>query len=432
MQKSIIGRFLKKTEHVLRELQPHFRPKAAESDERKLSKEFYSILIVHTLFLTFTRLPGVFINTMIIGEGDGFIDVILYNGTFYIACALCMVLSAKFISALGARLTAIIGIAMYAALYLTIFALGERAKEFGALIGLINGLADGFYWISHMQLFGFATSLENRDKGLALIQLFSSVVNLLVPLAGSLVISSVGGLRGYLAVFALALALAFFTCLRAAKLPYVASQNGKTDYPLVLRDLKNSLPLRNALCGQCVKGMREGAFLFILSIILFQLVQSELLIGLNTFLSGRCAIISFAIMSRKVRPDNRMRLVLFSVIILCASDAIGIAWATPVGILVYGAMNACFSGPVENTCYTVYLDAVMSGESTREHLPEFIAVNEIILVAGRIIGLGVILGVWRFLGQSVRWQLFSLLILSLSQFIAVYYSKKAADSLREA
>ena len=41
--------------------------------------------------------------------------------------------------------------------------------------------------------------------------------------------------------------------------------------------------------------MREGAFTFILSIVLYQMVKNELLVGFNTFLSAAAAIASYVI-----------------------------------------------------------------------------------------------------------------------------------------
>jgi Na+/melibiose symporter-like transporter len=405
-----------------------------EGRERPLSPEFRVVLTVHTLFLTFTRLPGVFINTMLVGQDEGLGAVFLYNGAFYIFCALFMILTAKALCWLGPRRTAILGIAVYFVLYFTIFMLGEGAARFSVLIGLLNGLADGFYWIAYLQLFTGTTNLQNRDKGLALIQLFGAAVSLLVPLAGSLIIQTVGGLRGYLAVFAVAFGLALFTCLYTVKLPVPKDAAPTTNYRAALGFLRRKT-LRAALAGQWAKGIREGTFLFILSVVLYQLVRSELLVGVGTFLSGGAAIGAFALMSRVARPQNRVRLMLWATVALTFTALAGFVWVTPQMVLAYSVLNAFFCGYVENTGFCVFLDCVAADPAVKERTPEMIALNEVVLVAGRITGMLVVAAVLRLaallrlLGDSVRWELFGLLLLTLSQFAAVYFTGKAAKNL---
>jgi MFS family permease len=393
-------------------------------DGRKLSGDFHPVLIVHTLFLTFTRLPAVFINTMMVGQSGGLDAVLLYNGAFYLFGAVFMALAAKVLCRLGSRLTAIMGIAVYFVLYFTIFMLGEAAARYSVLIGVINGLADGFYWIAYLQLFSSTTDLDNRDKAMAVIQLLGAAVNLLMPLTGSLVIQAVGGLKGYMTVFAIAFLLALFTCLYTVKLPKLRQNSPKTNYAAAIGFLRRHR-IRSALAGQFVKGMREGTFLFILSVVIYQLVRSEVLVGVSTFLSGGASIIAYGVMSRLLNPTNRMRYMLYAVIALTVTAFAGFLWVTPQMILVYCVINALFCGFLENTSFTIFLDSTTGDKDASQHMPEMLAINEIVLVAGRICGMLIILAVLRFLGESVRWELFSLLLLTLTQFAVLVFSGRA-------
>lgn len=60
----------------------------------------------------------------------------------------------------------------------------------------------------------------------------------------------------------------------------------KVDYPRTLRAIGRNRHLLYSLAAQGCKGVREGAFTFILSIVLYQMVKNELLVGFNTFLSA--------------------------------------------------------------------------------------------------------------------------------------------------
>jgi MFS family permease len=395
---------------------------------------FHTFLAVHTLFLVFTRLPGVFINTMMMGAGDDITSVLLYNGAFFATGAACMVLAAFVLQRTNACVTAIMGIVLYFALYALIILLGAAAGRFHLLVGFVNGLADGFYWISYGQLLANTLAPKNRDRGLAVVNLFGSAVNLLIPLAAGAIIQAVGGLAGYATVFALASAVAALTCFCAARLPCVRPEQEarapKTDYAAAMRLVRDRPVLRDALLGQGIKGVREGAFTFILSVVLYQIVRSELMIGVGTFLSGAAAIAAYWFMSRAIKPKNRVRFMLRAVLALCACAALGMLWIAPAMVLAYSVANALFAGFIENGGYTVFLDALTGEAGARCRHPELVALNECFLATGRCVGLGAILLVNHTLGATVFWNLFSLLAITLSQFGALCFSRRADLALK--
>ena len=86
--------------------------------------------------------------------------------------------------------------------------------------------------------------------------------------------------------------------------------------------------------------MREGAFTFILSIVLYQMVSNELLVGFNTFLSAAAAIASFVIASRILSLTNRVRYMGLAVAVLTGIAAVCIFHLSPVMVIVYTVVNA--------------------------------------------------------------------------------------------
>lgn len=398
------------------------------------SPGFNAFLIVHTSFLVFTRLPAVFINTMMMAPGEGIEAVIFYNASFFISGALFMAAAAYVLKRSSARLTIVIGILSYLLLYLLIIALGEQAAKFHVLIGLVNGIADGFYWISYGQLLTSTLSVRNRDRGLAVINVIASSVNLLIPLFSGLLIRMIGGLGGYITVMAIASAVAVFTCLISMKLPRIKAagekKEAKTNFIAAARILKMRPLIMTALLGQSAKGIREGAFSFILSVVLYQSVRDELLIGINTFLSSSAGILAYVYMSRTIRADNRIRFMLLSVLSLCVLSVLGMLWINPLMLIVYSAINAAFVGPIVNGGYTIFLDSLTSEPEAKNRYPELLAFNECFLVTGRCIGLGLIYLMGRLFGESVFNHMLSLMLLSLSQFLTLRFSGAADKGIR--
>lgn len=396
--------------------------------------DFNSFLLVHTFFLIFTRLPAVFINTMLMAPGEGIEAVLLYNAALFMAGAVFMAAATYVIKRIGARVTTVIGILSYLSLYLLIISLGERAARFHLLIGLVNGFADGFYWLSYGQMITGTLSSRERDRALAVINVIASVVSLLIPFLAGLLIRLIGGLSGYIAVMAIAAAIALATCFLSLRLPGPLGEAPKEEkggaLSRALALAMRSPLIRNALTGQLFKGIREGAFNFMLNVVLYEIIRDELLIGTNTLLSSAAGILSYAYMSRCIRPSNRLQYMRVSVINLCALAALGALSVSPVSLVVYSVVNAALVGPILNGGYTILLDTVMHEPEALRLKPEMLSLNESFLVTGRCIGLALLLLMGRLLGGSVPVHMLGLLLLSLTQFFTLLFSGRADRAVR--
>ena len=76
---------------------------------------------------------------------------------------------------------------------------------------------------------------------------------------------------------------------------YSAQQDAFYTEPPYTLSLIHIWHLLYSLAAQGCKGVRDGAFTFILSIVFYQMVKNELLVGFNTFLSAAAAIASYAV-----------------------------------------------------------------------------------------------------------------------------------------
>ena len=232
----------------------------------------------------------------------------MYNATFFLGSAAAMLLAAGLLQRTDSGVTAVLGILGYNVLYLLLIVLGDNASRWHLWLGLLAGLADGCYWLSYGHLLSDSTDLANRDSGLAIVNICANVVNLTIPLLAGFIIDAVGGTRGCVAVFGLSFAVsAAVTCALALRLPKRRMAGAhKVDYPRTLRAIGRNRHLLYSLAAQGCKGVREGAFTFILSIVLYQIVKNELLVGFNTFLSAAAAIPSYVIASRILSLANRV------------------------------------------------------------------------------------------------------------------------------
>ena len=386
-----------------------------------LSKSYYVFLLVHTTFLISTRLPGVFINTLLLGESNDLGVVMLYNLAFFLSGAVSMALAAFVMHRTSAGFVAITGIMVYNVLYVALIGIlltGRSASDYHIALGVLMGVADGFYWLAYGNLLADNTGFESRDSGLAILSIFDSSVNLVIPLLSGWIIFIIGSLTGYLVVFALAFAVSIVTSVLALRLPRGGHGKGaEVNYVHTLRAVRRDRALHFSLLAQGCKGIREGVFTFILSIVLYQLIRSELLVGINTFVTALVSILSFAIMSRTVTQRNRVKMMILAAAVLIAAALADMLWISVFMVFLFTVFNAFFSGFINNSCITNFFDMLQKSRELDGHQPEMIALNECYLVVGRSIGIAFILGMTWLFGDSLVMQMTCLLILSFTQFI---------------
>ena len=347
--------------------------------------------------------------------------------------AAAMLLAAGLLQRTDSGVTAVLGILGYNVLYLLLIVLGDNASRWHLWLGLLAGLADGCYWLSYGHLLSDSTDLTNRDSGLAIVNICANVVNLTIPLLAGFIIDAVGGTRGYMAVFGLSFAVSAVTCALALRLPKRRMAGAhKVDYPRTLRAIGRNRHLLYSLAAQGCKGVREGAFTFILSIVLYQMVKNELLVGFNTFLSAAAAIASYVIASRILSLANRVRYMGIAVAVLTGIAALCILHLSPMTVILYTVVNSFFAGFLENSTYSTFLDMMQLVPEMDDHRPELLAVNDTVLELGRCVGLSIIIVMNVYVGEDVGVQVWSLLVLTLTQVGTVLLCRGAMRSAKQA
>ncbi len=149
------------------------------------------------------------------------------------------------------------GLVLSAAFYGALIFLGHSAGTLAGPLGIFNGVALGTYWFGANTLTYDVLAPDERGHYYGWSFAVLSVLNVLMPLSAGFVISRVGGLSGYVAVFALALAsfVAAFVSARgladtpgvggtslgeALRFPFQRAEWGRMWVALALRGFKQA------------------------------------------------------------------------------------------------------------------------------------------------------------------------------------------------
>lgn len=125
-------------------------------------------------------------------------------------------------------------------------------------------------------------------------------------------------------MFGLAFFIGLITSVGAIRLPNPKKDMVRVNHKQAFQFVLHHKVLLFSMLSEGCKGIREGAFGFILTILLYRLIKSEMLVGFNTFLSSAASILSFLIISKKIVSTNRIKYMELSVAVLLVFSIVSI------------------------------------------------------------------------------------------------------------
>ncbi|MCI8602120.1 MAG: MFS transporter [Oscillospiraceae bacterium] len=350
-----------------------------------LGQPFYRFFRTHLGFVIFTNLHGVFINTLLMRvSGDSGIAM-KFNLISYLVMGPMMALAVGLTKKTSPVFTLRIGVGMYLGMYLAFFLGLSNLARVMPLMAIFSGLGAGsYYYANNLGFGGYLTDAE-RDRGFGLSSMGEGIAALAVPFLSGSIISRFEGLAGYLIVFGLGMAMAAVTVIFSMSLAPLPSMGNKTRYREALHVSFCNGPFCLMMFSNLIKGIRAGLLGFFLSLILYEVVQSEFTVGLNTLLSGGFGILGAMIYGRVVREKQRFPSMLISTTVLIAASLL-LLNLTPAAIIVFSILNSFCGYFLANPTMTLYY-AVIQLPEYEALQGEFHGIKELFITVGRAAGI---------------------------------------------
>ena len=114
---------------------------------------------------------------------------------------------------------------------------------------------------------------------------------------------------------------------------------------------------------------------------------------------------------------------------LIAYNVYAIFNITAMTMIGFTVVNAFFTGFILNSCYGQFLDSIHVVKESYKHKSELLAINEGVLVFGRCCGIVTMLVMNYFSNGAIFWQLVCLLLLTLSQFLTIFFASVGAKEI---
>jgi MFS transporter, YQGE family, putative transporter len=352
----------------------------------KLTKDLSLLLIIGGLYSLSVALSNTFVNIYLWKQTGEFSDLALYNLAIVILQPLTFILAGRWAKKVDRVKVLRIGVTFLAVFYLMVLITGKNASTYLLLLGALLGVGYGFYWLAYNVLTFEITEPETRDFFNGFLGILSSTGGMIGPIAAGFIITRFEKFTGYSIVFGISLSLfALAVFLSFSLKPRPAS--GKYCFTRILAERKQNENWRLITNAHFFQGLREGTFLFIISVLVYISTGSELALGTFGLINSGISFIAYFAVSRLIKKNMRKKAILFGGIILYLAVLLIVWDISYVKLLIYAAMIAV-AYPILLVPYmsTTY-DIIGTAWKAAEMRIEYIVVREIFINLGRIVSI---------------------------------------------
>ena len=326
-----------------------------KQSNNRLSGETKRYMLLRIIFSAGCVILNLFISTFLLKSYGSFSrELISYNIIlrFFqpVGVFLALVLTRKF----APKLTQALGLLMYFVSLVLLCVFGDGVSGLYPVFAVLLGFADAFYYgVNTMQMLTF-TKDDNRDRFNGILGLISGIVSLILPLLCGYFMQYSPDLTGYQIIFGAAavcigVSLAFTLTLDIPR-PTTTAGIGST--------LKRILGNGNCMLCIIANGLthcRASVLGTFLTMLVYNLISNEAVIGLRSSLSSMASLISVAIYGMFIRSENRTKgsiLAVGLVLLPCVWMLFGLnVPVLMVFSVVYAFAGTFLSTPISFTYY---------------------------------------------------------------------------------
>lgn len=351
-----------------------------------LTKDLTLLIVIGGLYSISAALSNTFVNIFLWKQSESFFDIGLYNLTIVILQPITFIISGKMTKVMDRVIVLRIGVIFLSVFYLTVLLVGELASTYVLLLGAIQGVGYGFYWLAFNVLTFEITEPENRDFFNGFSGIMSSLGGMIGPFLAGYIITQTKGNIGYSIIFAISLFL-FAVSVILSLFINRRPAHGKYYFWRIIRERKYNGNWRRITSAHICQGLREGTFIFIVSLFIFISTGSELALGTFGLLNSGIGLLTYYSAARFIKREYRTRAILIGGLGLFFSIFLLVFDVTYAKLLVYGVIIAiCY--PLLLVPYvSITYDVIGRSWKAAEMRVEYIVVRDVFLNIGRIISI---------------------------------------------
>ncbi|MBS8264914.1 MFS transporter [Mesobacillus boroniphilus] len=349
----------------------------------ELTKDLALLLIIGGLYSLSIALSNTFVNIYLWKQSGELADLAMYNLSIVVAQPLTFILAGRWAKKVDRVIVLRIGVIFLALFYVTVLFVGTKASDFLLLLGVLLGIGYGFYWLAYNVLTFEITEPETRDFFNGFLGILGSVGGMIGPVAAGFIISRLEKLTGYTVVFGLSLGLFSIAVLLSFFLKRRPA-NGKYWFRRIITERKNDKNWRMVTNAHFFQGLREGVFVFIVSVFVFIATDSEMALGTYGLINSGISFLAYYFVSRMLKKEYRKKAILVGGMLLFIAIFLIVFQVSYFRLLLYAALIAVAYPLLLVPYASMTYDVIGRGWKAAEMRIEYIVVRELFLNLGRI------------------------------------------------
>ncbi|NIK76126.1 YQGE family putative transporter [Paenibacillus castaneae] len=352
-----------------------------------LDRQAVLLLIVQALYGVANALSGTFVPVYLWKASQSYMLIGWFTLGQYILSGLTFWIAGKWVKERNKMYSLRIGIILSGLFYCTVLLLGQQAKTYSVPLGMLNGIALGFFWVAFNVVYFEVTDPDNRDRFNGWAGLLGSAAGIVAPWVSGLLITTMQDEKGYRLIFTLSLVIFSISVVLSF---WLKKRHGQGTYNWkhgIQQLMQKGNPWRRMLPAIAAQGVREGVFMFLVGLTVYVATQNESKLGTFSLVTSLIALISFWIVGKMLKKRNRKISMLIGAVMIGAV-ILPLFWKVNfTTLLLFGIGTSLFMPLYVIPMTSSVFDLIGKSEESAREREEFIVLREAGLVIGRIIGL---------------------------------------------
>ncbi|MFC5449564.1 MFS transporter [Paenibacillus aestuarii] len=352
----------------------------------ELDSQTILLLAVHTLFGIANALSGTFVGVYLWKAKNDYTLIGWFTLVTHLTMALTFWLAGKWVKEHNKMNCLRAGVAVSAGFYMLVLWLGPYSYQYFVLLGVVQGISTGFFWIAYNVVYFEVTDPDNRDRYNGWAGLLASGAGIVAPWISGLLIVGLGDKAGYRLIFSISLGI-FVVGVVVSFFLKKREVQGSYEWMFPVRCLRQAgTPWARVFLAQIAQGFREGVFGFMIGLLVYIATGSEASLGNFVLINSAVALVSFWLAGKFVKPRFRKSAMLIGAIMLVAIIVPFFWKLNYFTLLLFGVAAATFFPLYSIPMVSAVFDLIGCSEESAKQREEYVVLRELGLNTGRVLG----------------------------------------------
>ncbi|MBS4217143.1 MFS transporter [Bacillus sp. FJAT-49711] len=352
----------------------------------EVTRDLLLLLLIGGLYSLSISLSNTFVNVYLWKQSKSFIDLAIYNLTIVVVQPIIFIVAGKWAKKVDRVIVLRLGVIFLAIFFIVVLLFGEKSSHYLVLLGALLGIGYGFYWLAFNVLTFEITEPDTRDFFNGFMGALSSTGGVIGPISAGFIITRFVSNIGYTIIFAISLGLFSAAVLLSFYLNRRPS-SGQYLFTRIYKERKQNQNWRLITNAHFLQGLREGTFVFVISVFVFIATNNELALGTFGLIHAGVAFIMYTLATKLIKKEMRKKIMIFGGIILYGAIFIIVFDPTYTRLLIYAACIG-IAYPLMLVPYSsMTYDAIGKSWKAAEMRIEYIVVRELFLNMGRVLSI---------------------------------------------